>query len=501
MEASQEERSGHTLSTMETTASIRDFECALREVSPAIACCLASRAALRVAPLLVESLHLNGDVRRGEFVLPSFRLLAAVRLASTWPTQAPTLLARAGTVARELGNTAMDTANSLQVNVIECQDVFSDMPLYVRQFEDDANAFMIAEHVLSAIVSAVQATVDAVDASNGIASRDAVYEAMTDTLRRGQYALDCSKRFIEFQASSDGDDSEDPALSSHTTEYWDAVRHDFGYLQAVKGGMDASRQVVSALFGERLWLNDMPVWAGRTWAEFKDQLPDAEGWAVWVEWYEARLVGRPSIEAIEVARLTILEDDWKGGPQRANLEIARAIQEEPDPLVAAISQGLEEVDEIKLTIDLTQHRDRIRSALRDDPSQVIGATKDMLEATMKTILRRRGKHLTGNIQFSRLTDNCLSELGLKSPSNPKTDVERYLRRFASSAERMLNAVNDLRNFAGTGHGRPVGEEPVLIVEDANFVASIGMVLAAWLIRRQAAVETDSQNFNPQLDHS
>ena len=323
---------------MHTTANIRNFEGSLKEASPAVACCLATRAALRVAPLLVESLHLNGEDRRAEFVLPSFRLLATVSLASTWPTQATPLLARASTVARELGNTVMDTATSLQFNAIECKDALSDLPLYVRRFEDDSKAFSIAENVVSAIVSAVQSTVDLVDATNGIASRDAAYEAVANTLRLGHYAVDRSNSYVEFQGTLDGDSSDDTALCPHTVEYWNAVELDFEYLQEVKSRMAAHNRAVSALFGEKLWHNDMPVWAGRTWAEFKDHLPGIEGWAIWIEWYEDRLVGRPSTEATEVARLTISEDDWNEGPQRANSEIARAIEEDPDPISSAISQ-------------------------------------------------------------------------------------------------------------------------------------------------------------------
>ena len=36
----------------------------------------------------------------------------------------------------------------------------------------------------------------------------------------------------------------------------------------------------------------MPVWAGRQWAEFKDDVPETEGWNDWVDWYEGRLTGR-----------------------------------------------------------------------------------------------------------------------------------------------------------------------------------------------------------------
>ena len=47
-----------------------------------------------------------------------------------------------------------------------------------------------------------------------------------------------------------------------------------------------------ALFERTLWPGGMPVWAGRTWADLKDELPHEEGWDVWIDWYEGRLAGR-----------------------------------------------------------------------------------------------------------------------------------------------------------------------------------------------------------------
>jgi hypothetical protein len=47
---------------------------------------------------------------------------------------------------------------------------------------------------------------------------------------------------------------------------------------------------------------------------------------------------------------------------------------------------------------------------------------------------------------------------------------------------MIETANELRNLAGTGHGRVVGEEVEIRASDASLVASNGLVLAAWLIR-------------------
>ena len=180
--------------------------------------------------------------------------------------------------------------------------------------------------------------------------------------------------------------------------------------------------------------------------------------------------------------MKIPKDDWERGPAHVNAIIARMIEARTDPLLAAVSRGFEEVDAVRqvTSIDLTRHKDRIKDALPKDPYQAIGATKDMLEATMKTILRRRGDEETDNIGFSKLTSRCLSELGLTSP--PATEGERHLRKIASSALRMIETANELRNHAGTGHGRVVGEEPMIAEADASLVASTGLILAAWLLR-------------------
>lgn len=44
-------------------------------------------------------------------------------------------------------------------------------------------------------------------------------------------------------------------------------------------------------------------------------------------------------------------------------------------------------------------------------------------------------------------------------------------------------ANELRNLAGTGHGHVVGTEEDLSAEDASLVASSGLILAAWLLKK------------------
>ena len=128
--------------------------------------------------------------------------------------------------------------------------------------------------------------------------------------------------------------------------------------------------------------------------------------------------------------------------------------------------------------------DRIRLALPDDPSLAIGTTKDMLEATMKTILYRHGHEIRGKVDFPDLANKCLFVLGLKESTEPATESEKKLRKIASCAQQMFIAADELRNRAGTGHGRVIGEDSVITSADASLVASTGMILCAWLLRNE-----------------
>ena len=156
-----------------------------------------------------------------------------------------------------------------------------------------------------------------------------------------------------------------------------------------------------------------------------------------------------------------------------------------DPLVTAIAKGLGEVDSVKNVIDLSEYSERVQGALPNDPYQAIGATKDMLEAAMKTILDKRGVSGLDKLDFPALTTRCFTELALTPASEPSDGGERLVRKFASSAKRIIETANELRNHAGTGHGRVISKQTEITTADASLVASVGLVLAAWLLRHES----------------
>lgn len=51
---------------------------------------------------------------------------------------------------------------------------------------------------------------------------------------------------------------------------------------------------------------------------------------------------------------------------------------------------------------------------------------------------------------------------------------------------MIETANELRNRAGTGHGRVVGKQTTIDTADASLVASVGLVLAAWLLHHESS---------------
>jgi hypothetical protein len=78
----------------------------------------------------------------------------------------------------------------------------------------------------------------------------------------------------------------------------------------------------------KLWPGRNPDWADDNWQELKSALHGAnEGWEVWTEWYEDRLMATVPDEVVELGRVTIPEKVWGRGPKVANAKIKEIIEE------------------------------------------------------------------------------------------------------------------------------------------------------------------------------
>ena len=459
----------------------------LKGKPPEFACQLAVRAALRVVPVLECALHDQEEDRRRTVLLPSLRALAAARFGSTWPRHRAEVRDAARSAANQAGDTIRDLANGAQLSVVEARDAVPEVDGYVWQLESDSEMLDIAEWPVEAIRLAAQAVVDAIDSERGIASPDAVFESVVSSARAAESAVDRVHGHEERFDEEDAEEDSESEIAEYISEFWNAVALDAECLETGAVSHDQLTDNLANASQSALWLNGTPVWAGRCWADFKDKMPDEEGWRVWIDWYEDRLAGRAANVEFERDMLKIRDDDWSQGPTHVNAIIADLAAAQADPLHTAVSRAFEELDAVKqvTSVNLTQHTNRIRDALQSDPYLAIGATKDMLEGTMKTILRDRGNEVKGAPSFPKLTTQCLSAMGLAGGSEPGTEGERHLRSIASSAKKMIEAANEIRNRAGTGHGRVVGDEPTVTSADASLVASTGLILAAWLLRHAA----------------
>ena len=124
--------------------------------------------------------------------------------------------------------------------------------------------------------------------------------------------------------------------------------------------------------------------------------------------------------------LNIENDDWNLCPAHINAIITELIESNSDFLLTALVRGFNDLDTVMQVspVDLRQYNNRIEDALLHDPPHAIGATKDMLEATMNTILDRRANSETVELNFPNLMNQFWREFGLSGDSRPTTKSER-----------------------------------------------------------------------------
>jgi hypothetical protein len=91
-----------------------------------------------------------------------------------------------------------------------------------------------------------------------------------------------------------------------------------------------------ALAGQPLWPGGVPQWALDDWEKLKSGLLNSdeplrvEDWGVWTDWYQARLDGAlPWSEAVEIARvLEPTEEDWSAGSEVVNRKLREIMNRE-----------------------------------------------------------------------------------------------------------------------------------------------------------------------------
>jgi hypothetical protein len=132
----------------------------------------------------------------------------------------------------------------------------------------------------------------------------------------------------------------DSANAAHASAY--AACYDASYVDASSAdALDVDEEANASVLAERpLWLTEVPTWARDGWQRLEEALlKQNQDWRVWIDWYQARLEGRPANEtlevtraligdgALEVARVLIADEIWEQGPRAVNAEITWLIEQ------------------------------------------------------------------------------------------------------------------------------------------------------------------------------
>jgi len=114
------------------------------------------------------------------------------------------------------------------------------------------------------------------------------------------------------------------ANASAADEVWDAVSSDLTSLHEDSGSIFVMQFP--------LWLDRIPYDVQTQWLALKTSLPKSGNWWVWTNWYEGQLTGaRNRNKALEVARISISNEDWQRGAAHVNQIIADIEREHAEP--------------------------------------------------------------------------------------------------------------------------------------------------------------------------
>jgi AbiJ N-terminal domain 5/Abortive infection C-terminus len=117
-----------------------------------------------------------------------------------------------------------------------------------------------------------------------------------------------------------------------------------------------------------------------------------------------------------------------------------------------IQDDIEELETHETITDvpeLLRHGRRIRAGLESDPELAIGSAKELLETVMKGVL----DDPTSKDDIPGLVKRTRTALALDGAGSEQ------LKRMMSNLSQLVVGVAEVRNIAGTGHGRAGSDEP------------------------------------------
>lgn len=165
--------------------------------------------------------------------------------------------------------------------------------------------------------------------------------------------------------------------------------------------------------------------------------------------------------------LSAIEDwgfDYKGDLAEDARILIKALRRDGAPiddagnLIAPLPRSLDlPVGDYRLLADpavLEQTLDRINRSIEDDPADVIGASKELVESVCKLVLDDCDLNYGNNDDLPSLYRKTAQELGIDRDSVPgsakgSASAKKVLQNLAT----VVQSMAELRNSVGSGHGR------------------------------------------------
>ena len=130
--------------------------------------------------------------------------------------------------------------------------------------------------------------------------------------------------------------------------------------------------------------------------------------------------------------------------------------------------------------DIRLHLDRLER-LDQEPEEMIGAAKELIEATAKYVMLSLNIPIDPNADVAGLSKDALSQLSLRPQSlAPTSKGVESMKRVLGGLGQIAAGMAELRNLYGTGHGRGQrvkGLQP----RHAEFAARAAVAYAAFVL--------------------
>ncbi|MBS1706275.1 MAG: abortive infection family protein [Armatimonadetes bacterium] len=136
---------------------------------------------------------------------------------------------------------------------------------------------------------------------------------------------------------------------------------------------------------------------------------------------------------------------------------------------------------------LGQQVTRLQSSIVSDPELAIGTAKEFLESVTKTLLKAKGLTWTSSESFPQLVKKLIKALPIVPEGlDRSSDTQAALTVIVNNIGSIVDKLAEVRNWHGTGHGKPTDLETSLLQHQARFSVGISVQVAHFLFECYSA---------------